>query len=135
VGGKKMKESKIDKFPGGKPIPGGIRLWILDTDALKDAFWYRVETGRVHLHAGTDELFAAHLSAEAKERNKRGRLLWVQRGNKPNHLLDTAIYATAMADTECNGGLRVVPNPNSEIKADKPKINPVTGRPVGTWLR
>jgi phage terminase large subunit GpA-like protein len=100
-----MQVSLTDKMPGhGKPIPGGLRLWILDTGALKDAFWSRVETGRVHLHAGTGELFAAHLSAEAKERDKRGRLKWVQQGNKPNHLLDTAIYAMAMADPECWGG-------------------------------
>ena len=94
-----------------------------------------METGRVHLHAGTEEMFAAHLSAEAKERDKRGRLKWVQQGNKPNHLLDTAIYATAMADPECWGGVMVLPKPRLEIKTEEPKVNPVTGQPVGTWGR
>jgi phage terminase large subunit GpA-like protein len=135
VGGKKMKESRVDKFPGGKPIPGGLRLLILDTNALKDAFWSRVETGRVHLHAGTDELFAAHLSAEAKERNKRGQLLWMQQGSKPNHLLDTAIYATAIADPECWGGVMVLPQPSLEERVAREEVNPLTGKPVGTWLK
>jgi phage terminase large subunit GpA-like protein len=139
VGGKKMQLSLIDKMPGhGKPIPGGLRLWILDTDALKDAFWSRVETGRVHLHAGTEELFAAHLSAEAKERDKRGRLKWVQQGNKPNHLLDTAIYATAMADPECGGGVMVLPKPKpaqASAPEDEGEINPFTGKPKGTFWR
>ena len=135
VGGKKMKESRVDKFPGGKPIPGGLRLLILDTNALKDAFWSRVETGRVHLHAGTDEVFAAHLSAEAKERNKRGKYLWVQQGKKPNHLLDTAIYAGALADQECGGGVMVLPPPGAEVREEPRGINPVTGLPVGTWFR
>jgi phage terminase large subunit GpA-like protein len=135
--GKKMVESRIDKMPGGKPIPQGLRLWILDTDALKDAFWSRVETGRVHLHAGTEELFAAHLSAEAKERDNRGRLKWVQQGSKPNHLLDTAIYATAMADPECWGGVKVLPTPvkpASQPDRERAKINTFTGRPEGSFL-
>jgi phage terminase large subunit GpA-like protein len=139
VGGKKMQMSLIDKMPGhGKPIPGGLRLWILDTDALKDAFWSRVETGRVHLHAGTEEMFAAHLSAEAKERDKRGRLKWVQQGNNPNHLLDTSIYATAMADPECGGGVMVLPKPKpakASAPEDEGEINQFTGKPKGTFWR
>ncbi len=136
MAGKKMKESRIDKMPGGKPIPQGLRLWILDTDALKDAFWSRVDTGRVHLHAGTEDLFAAHLSAEAKERDKQGRLKWVQQGSKPNHLLDTAIYATAMADPECWGGVKVLPMPvpASEAPAET-LINPLTRKPRGTFFQ
>jgi phage terminase large subunit GpA-like protein len=135
AGGKKMQESRIDKFPGGRPIPGGLCLYLLDTNALKDAFWSRVETGRVHLHSGTDELFAAHLSAEAKERNRQGKLLWMQQGKKPNHLLDTAIYATAMADPECGGGVMVLPQPGLRERADREEVNPVTGKPVGTWFK
>ena len=136
LGGKKMQESRIDKMPGGKPLPGGLRLWILDTDALKDAFWSRVETGRVHLHADTQPVFAAHLSAEAKERDRRGRLKWVQQGSKPNHLLDTAIYATAMADPECWGGVKVLPTPVPAGAAaiERPEVNPFTGKPSGSFL-
>ena len=140
-GGKKMQASIIDKMPGkGEPIPGGLKLWILDTNALKDAFWSRVETGRVHLHADTDELFAAHLAAEAKERDRRGKEVWVRQGNRANHLLDTAIYATAMADPECWGGVKVLPTPQAggspaATVIEPGPINPFTGQPQGDWLR
>jgi phage terminase large subunit GpA-like protein len=126
--GKKMAHSIIDKMPGqGKPIPGGIRLWLLDTNALKDAFWSRVEAGRVHLHADTREVFAMHLASEAKERDNRGRTRWVQQGRMPNHLLDTTIYAGAMADPECWGGVMVLPRPGHELPAP-PEEGP------GHWL-
>jgi phage terminase large subunit GpA-like protein len=135
-GGKKMVHSIIDKMPGqGRPIPGGIRLWNLDTNALKDAFWSRVESGRVHLHADTKEIFAAHLAAEAKERDKRGRMIWVQQGRMRNDLLDTTIYAGAMADPECWGGVMVLPRPQpgGMAAADPGQINPITGKPRGSF--
>ena len=135
-GGKTMQMSAIDRMPGGKPIPGGLRLWILDTDALKDAFWSRVESGLVHLHADVGELFAAHLAAEAKERIIRhGRQVetWVQQGRRANHHLDTSIYASAMADRECWGGVLVVPRPGgpAAVPLENRFINPLTGRPAG----
>jgi phage terminase large subunit GpA-like protein len=138
--GKKMVHSIIDKMPGqGKPIPGGIRLWLLDTNALKDAFWSRVEAGRVHLHADTQEVFAAHLASEAKERDKRGRTLWVQQGRMANHLLDATIYAGAMADPECWGGVMVLPRPQSDSGGislpQEAAINPITRRPFGSFWR
>jgi phage terminase large subunit GpA-like protein len=139
VGGKKMQLSLIDKMPGGKPLPGGLRLWILDTDNLKDAFWSRVATGLVFLHAETCEVFAAHLSAEVKERDRKGRETWVQLGRRDNHLLDTTIYAAAMADPECWGGVLVLPRPGAQTDAGPThsgsKINPITGRPVGSYWR
>jgi phage terminase large subunit GpA-like protein len=135
-GGKKMQMSIIDKMPGrGLPIPGGLRLWILDTNALKDSFWSRVESGRVHLHAETDATFANHLTAEAKERDKRGRYLWVLQGRRANHFLDTAVYALAMADPECWGGIMVLPSPEqAEITEEHAAINPLTGLQSGAWL-
>lgn len=136
--GKKMVHSIIDKMPGqGRPIPGGIRLWLLDTNALKDAFWSRVEAGRVHLHADTQEIFASHLASEAKERDKRGRTVWVQQGRMANHLLDTTIYAGAMADPECWGGVVVLPRPGKAAEPrpyDREETNPFTGRIKGKFL-
>ncbi|OGP69678.1 MAG: hypothetical protein A2Y80_02115 [Deltaproteobacteria bacterium RBG_13_58_19] len=136
AGGKKMQMSIIDKMPGkGLPIPGGLRVWILDTHALKDAFWSRVETGRVHLHADTDEIFASHLAAEAKERDGKGRLRWVLQGRRANHLLDTAIYATAMADPECWGGVMVLPRQGAAAaKAENPELSPWLGGRSRGWL-
>lgn len=137
AGGKKMAMSIIDRMPGkGVPIPGGIRLWTLDTGLLKDAFWSRVALGRVYLHADTGEDFARQVTAEVKERDRRGREIWVQQGRTPNHLLDTAIYALAMADPECWGGVMVLPRPEPPaVEQEGGAINPITGRPQGAWWR
>jgi terminase, large subunit len=136
AGGKKMMHSIIDRMPGkGRPIPGGIRLWNLDTNALKDAFWSRVESGRVHLHADTKEIFASHLASEAKERDKHGRTVWVQQGRQANHLLDTTIYAGAMADPECWGGVMVLPRPGKAAVEIQTGVNSFVGQSGGSWLK
>jgi phage terminase large subunit GpA-like protein len=139
AGGKKMMMSVIDRMPGkGGPIPGGLRLWILDTNALKDAFWSRVESGRVHFHKGTGEDFTMQLTAEIKVRDNRGRELWTLQGNQGNHLLDTSIYALAMADPECWGGVMVLPRPGAGAQVESLPdhgVNPLTGRAAGDWLR
>lgn len=136
-GGKKMRLSIIDKMPQGGLIPGGLRLWILDTQALKDAFWSRLESGLVYFHADTQDDFVSQLTAEAKERTKSGRFRWTRQGRRANHLLDTTIYAMAMADPECWGGVMVLPKPDqgkADLKVDRGGINSFTGRPQGAWL-
>lgn len=139
AGGRKMVMSLIDRMPGqGRPIPGGIRLWSLDTNALKDAFWSRVESGRVFFHADTREEFISQLTAEAKERDKRGRWLWAQQGRQANHYLDTVIYAAAMADPECWGGVMVLPKPGpapQRAAGEDRGINPFTGKPKGSYWK
>lgn len=108
--GKKMKASVIDKMPGkgGRPIPGGIRLWIVDTGLIKDAIWSRIEAGKFQLNSDVDETYAKQLTAEAKERDKQGKFTWQVQGRKANHLLDAEMMAAAMADPECNGGVVVL---------------------------
>lgn len=136
--GNKMQHSVIDKMPGGKPIPGGLRLWILNTNALKDAFWGRVEAGRVFFHDETGEDFARQLTAEAREWDQQKKQwLWKQQGNQANHYLDGSIYAAAMADPECWGGLEVLPMPmpSKEAAPVDRQINPLTHKPRGTFLK
>jgi phage terminase large subunit GpA-like protein len=137
AGGKKMSYSLIDKYPNGKPIPGGIQLWHLDTGRFKDDIWSRVETGRFHLHAETKELYARQLASEAKERDRRGREVWVIQSGKDNHLLDCEVYAAAMADPECWGGVSVLARfgeePPQEAAPAAEGVNPITGRPFGSF--
>ena len=109
--GKKMRLSVIDKMPGrkGRPIPGGIKLWLLDTSLIKDAIWSRIESDKFDLHADVDHTYARHLTSEIKERNARtGRYEWKVKGYKANHQLDCEVYAAAMADPECDGGVMVL---------------------------
>jgi terminase, large subunit len=139
AGGKKMQMSIIDRMPSGRALPGGIRLWLLDTDLLKDAIWSRIESGQFFLHAGAGEDYARHLAAEAKERDARGRTAWVVQGARANHLLDCEVYAAAMADPECWGGLLVLPRQPGPGAGDQGagegEVNPFTGRGRGEWLR
>lgn len=137
--GNKLQHSVIDKMPGGKPIAGGLRLWILNTHALKDTFWSRVEAGRVFFHGGTGVDFARQLTAEAREWDQQKKQwLWRQQGNQANHYLDGSIYAAAMADPECWGGLEVLPLPKpaqGEASPEEQGINPTTGKPRGGYWR
>ncbi|MHB8071547.1 MAG: terminase gpA endonuclease subunit [Candidatus Cryosericum sp.] len=135
--GNRMKGSRVDRMPGGKALPGGLQLWMLDTHAFKDAFWSRVESGRVFFHKGTGEEFARQLTAEAREWDqKKKQWLWQQQGSQPNHYLDTTVYAAAMADPECWGGLEVVPLPVAAKKEmrSREEVNPFTGKPQGSFL-
>jgi phage terminase large subunit GpA-like protein len=132
---RRMSFTLKDKMPGGKPIPGGLKLWILDTHALKDSFWSRVEAGRVFFHGDTGEDFARQLTAEAREWDqKKKHWFWRQQGNQPNHYLDGTIYAAAMADPECWGGLDVLAMPEKPKAASAPELNPFTGQQEGHWL-
>ena len=139
AGGRKMVMSLIDRMPGqGRPIPGGIRLWSLDTNTLKDAFWSRVESGRVFFHADTRGGLCQAAYCRSQGTRQRGRWLWAQQGRQANHYLDTIIYALAMADPECWGGVNVLPKPEApkpEVYREENRINPITGKPRGTWLK
>ena len=137
-GGNKMQHSIIDKMPGGKPISGGLRLWVLDTNALKDNFWARVEAGRVFFHGATAEDFARQLTAEAREWDpKKKQWVWRQQGNQANHYLDGSIYAAAMADPECWGGLEVLrmPEPAQPEEQEPERVNPLTHKPRGSFFK
>lgn len=134
--GNRMQPRPIDKMPSGKPLPGGLQLWILDTHSLKDEFWSRVEAGRVFFHAETGEDFARQLTAEAREWDQRKKnWFWRQQGNQPNHYLDAGIYGAAMADPECRRGLEVLPMPQRESEpiVEAADINPITGKPRGSY--
>ena len=112
----RMKLSIIDKMPGrrGFPIPGGLRLWLINTDQFKDALHYRLsiplgEPGCFYLHSEVDQEYARNIIGEEKRIDRKGKEFWVQVGQ--NHLLDAEIYAMAAADPQCKGGVRVLSQP------------------------
>jgi len=128
-GGKKMRSSVIDRMPSrkgktGRPIPGGLKLWLLDTGLIKNALWSRIESGKFHLHADTDNIYARHMVAEQREKTNQGKTIWKAKGNRANHLWDAEVYAAAMADPECDGGVMVLRDPASrQAQAQRtPKI-------------
>jgi len=111
--GRKIKESRIDKMPDGKLIPGGVILWELDTDAFKDMLFYRLgldpnAPGRMTFHSETGNDFIKHLLAEVKERDSKGNTTWVRK-SRNNHYFDCCVNAFALADPERGGILTYVP--------------------------
>ena len=93
-----FKHSKIDFYPNGKPIPGGIILYRLNTNFFKDEIFNKLgvasgDPGAFYLHAETGDDYAAQMVAEF--RNDAG--IWEQIGSKPNHYWDCEVYAMAAA--------------------------------------
>lgn len=84
----------------GRPIPGGLRLYLIDSGAFKTTDMGRLlnQDSRqpLRFHAGADETLASQLSAERMVR-KNGNLVWV-RERKDNHLLDCLVLSAAAAD-------------------------------------
>lgn len=101
----------LEKTPSGKPIPGGIRIIQINTQAFKDALWWRIEKaptaepGAWWLHNETPAYFVNHIVAEEKRRTKTGAVEWVV-VSKDNHLLDCEVLCLACVDPEFFGGLR-----------------------------
>jgi len=133
----KMRLTIIDKMPGekGKPIPGGLNVWMLNTNAFKDSMAYRLglplgSMSAIQFHADVREELVRHLMSEEKRRDRRGAWEWVK-VSTDNHLLDCAIIAMAMADKECWGGVEKMDRPQcvpiSQDIAPRPAIT-TTGR-------
>lgn len=109
-----VSHSVIDKMPGkqGKPIKGGLVVWLLNTDALKDAVSYYLglppgSHGAITFNKDVQDDLIRHILAEEKQRDMKGKWSWVQ-VSRDNHLLDCLCIALAMSDRECWGGVDVL---------------------------
>jgi len=139
----RLKHSIIDKMPGrsGRPIPGGIILWTIDTAKFKDVIHYRlqVEDGAAqsfYLHADTGIDYARQLTAEEKRRDKKGEIIWHQL-RRDNHYLDCEVYCAATVDPEWWGGLMVLKDPPTRPSGPpkpKAKKNGWLPKRSGSWL-
>jgi phage terminase large subunit GpA-like protein len=102
------KQIKIEKEPGknGRPIPGGLHVWEIDTNQMKKNLWFhlRIEAGapgRFTFHSGTDFDYIKHLLSERLVRDRRGKEEWKRRGK--NHWLDATIIADTLVQNDCYG--------------------------------
>lgn len=95
--------SKLDwvfvKGKGRVPIPGGLALYILQSNHWKDELAERLrllpgEAGSIRLPAETDEYYMNQLCAEV--RNEKGK--WEQLSHKENHQWDILVYTLAAID-------------------------------------
>lgn len=133
LAGKLSVGKPLDKTPSGKPLPGGLVLVSLDTDKIKDMVHYRLdqaakqESFAAYLHADTGVDYAGQLTAEEKQRDKKGVETWVQ-VRKDNHLLDCECLAQIVVDPEWpGGGLNLLRPAQPTTPADTPK-------PVRKWV-
>jgi phage terminase large subunit GpA-like protein len=131
--GQKIKASILDKMPGekGGVIPGGLTLYMLDTDQLKDNVTWRfgnrdIDPQPLELHSQVGEDYALQMTAEEKQQARNGLWHWV-RVRKDNHLFDATIYAHAAADFQWLGGVKIL---NDAQYAE----NHVTGRDKATMI-
>ncbi len=105
-----IRRTHLDKFPNGKPIPGGINLWTLNTEYYKDKLNRLIHTqsgdpGEWHLPADRVESdYFAQMTSEhkqAKRDTKTGKVTesWepVSEG-RANHYWDCEAMALAAAE-------------------------------------
>ncbi len=101
--GQPWKVSVLDKIPrrDGKqyPIPGGLKLFRVDTNHYKDLLAGKLqvsaqEPGAFHVHQDVSGDYLSHLTAEF--RDEKG--IWRQPKHKRCDLWDCEVYALAAAD-------------------------------------
>jgi phage terminase large subunit GpA-like protein len=109
LAGKVHAGKRLDQTPSGKPIPGGLQIVLIDTDAWKNAYHYRLKSAieggamAAYLHAETGGDYARQIMAEELRINQKGLQEWT-RVKPDNHFLDCEILAMAVADPEWIGG-------------------------------
>jgi phage terminase large subunit GpA-like protein len=121
--GVRVKHTILDRMPGksGKRIPGGLVLFMVDTNAFKEAIHYRLsipaeEPGAYLFHSETSEPYMMQLLSEYKRRDARtGKESWEPIKGRENHFLDCEVYAMACADTQWQGGLEVLSRPQGVV--------------------
>ncbi len=109
IPGKVRPQKPFDTTPSGKPLPGGLQIVQLNTDALKDTFHYRLQQAilngdeAAYLHKDTDQTYIRHILAEEKQKDDKGRDVWVPIARR-NDLLDCEAGCIALACHEWPGG-------------------------------
>lgn len=118
----------LDKTPSGKPLPGGLQIIQLNTDDLKDAFFYRLKQAGAggirgaYLHKDTGKDYIRQITAEEKQITDKGTIEWVQI-RKDNHYLDCEIGAMVLAEPEwIGGGVDLLP---AYDETPRPQTRPV----------
>lgn len=105
-----LSMKRIERYPNGKPIPGGLPLWSIEIGFFKDKLFRaiaqsleEVDQKTWHIHREPEKKYLKQLCSEHKIpfRNKRTgaqRELWVVKpGYRANHFLDCEVYASAAA--------------------------------------
>jgi len=89
--------SKVDLNYRGKPIKGGVIVYMVGSDTIKDVLYSRLKfNNKLHFHAQTTEEYFKQFTGERKVLKKNGRgTQYVQKKNQNVEALDCAVYAYA----------------------------------------
>ncbi len=118
---KKVNPRVIDKMArGNRVIKGGLVLYFLDVNQLKELFHWRLarkhgKSQAITLNADTGVDYARQILAERKEKDRTGKSEWVQI-RRDNHLLDCENMAAACADPEWAPSLSFIANQQGQVK-------------------
>lgn len=118
-------ESVIDRFPDGRPLPGGLPLLIVNPDYWKDVvyagMWRPKELPGAWLWPrDLPHAYARQMTSEERvvKTTARGAApaQWVKRkGRHDNHWWDTRVYITAMTEHWLRGMIREMAARNAEV--------------------
>ena len=123
----RVQRTILDKLPNGKKIPGGLVLYLINTEAFKEIIHYRLylgpkENGAFFVHQETTEEYFQQLLSEYKRKNMRtAKVEWVKKTGAENHLLDAEVYCAATVDAEWEGGLRMFKRFQERKKNQRPR--------------
>ncbi len=87
--------SRVDLNYKGRPIKGGVVVYSVGTDTIKDVLYSRLKfNNKLHFHAQTTEEYFKQFTGEKKVLKKSGRgTQYVQKKNQNVEALDCAVYA------------------------------------------
>ncbi len=100
---RQYKMTHVDMSIGGKVIKNAVKLWHINTDAMKRQVharlqWPQGEPGAWTLNQETDDDYCQQVVAEALVTTPAGKFVW-QVNNRNNHYLDCEVGALAAALT------------------------------------
>jgi phage terminase large subunit GpA-like protein len=136
----RVRVSQLDRFPrSNKPIPGGLELRTLDTEAFKDLLHWRLgrkkdESQRFSLHGETGMDYVKQFLAEEKRRERKTRRVRWTQIRRDNHLLDCEVYAAACADSSWMPNLKMLANLQRMPQRPQPTPAVLSDKPGGGWI-
>lgn len=143
LNGVPFRSSKIEFYPDGRPLTGGMLLWTLDTTYFKDKLSRLIKNtkqdsiGGWFIHKDPSQEYVTQMCSEHNSivydrRTKKARMEWtLVPGHRANHFWDCEVYGVAAAEM-----LRIFylqpeeeqRKPTDQQEEDKPKTSWVNKR-------
>lgn len=148
-----VKMAKLDRMPSGRVVPGGLRLWHVDTDHFKTRLHTEMRIAAEQddpvfsLHAETSDDYLRQVTAEQLIIKPNGARVWTVPKSRANHLFDCEVLAMAAAyihrgkwagdfsAQSARQAAAAAPAPVEQVSAAAPAPGGYFRRPEGTYIR